>query len=136
MAETPADPKLLSSVQLTESDISADDLEQRNKALQAQQSLKLRKHYAYVVLWLTTAQIVIMPALFLMEGIGTFAGCPNVAKCWHFTFHVSDDLFKAYIYSAAAVIAIGFWVTRSLFPAEGSNFWEFLLGIFGKGKGT
>ena len=134
MADPQEDPKIASSVSLDESDINAGegDLEKRNKALQYQQSLKLRKHYAYFVLFMTVGQIILTAVFFLMDGIGTFAGCPDVKKCWHFTFHVSDDLFKVYTYSAAAVVAIGFWVTRSLFPAEGHNFWDMVAGVFSK----
>jgi hypothetical protein len=132
MGESQGDPQIVSSVPLNEADADADDLEKRNKALQNKQSLELRKHYAYVVSGITIGQICLTTMFFLLEGIGTFAGCPDVKKCWHFTFHVSDDLFKTYMWAASAVVAIGFWVTRSLFPAESHNFLDFLASLFGK----
>lgn len=127
------DEKIVSSVPLAETDVDADDLEKRNKARRGEQEITLRKHYAYWILGATVVEILSIIVFFAADGIGKFSGCQWFV-CANFTFHVSDDLFKAYTISASAVIALGLWVTRSLFPGDdkGTGFLDFVLAIFGK----
>ena len=73
------------------------------------------------------AEIVSLMLFFVADGLGQIPGTK-------LTFHVSDELFKTYTYSASVVTALALWVTRSLFPgeSEGGGFWDFMLALFGK----
>jgi hypothetical protein len=127
------DDKIVSSVPLAEGDVDADDLEKRNKARRGEQEITLRKHYAFWILGVMIAEVLSIMGFFAANAIGTFSGCISTV-CAHFTFHVSDDLFKAYMYAASGVFGVGLWVTRSLFPGDGkgTGFLDFVLALFGK----
>ena len=120
-----ADGTIVSSVPLDESDNSAVGLENRIKDEQHKQSLQLRRQYGWTVLILTIFQVLAINAFFAFDALGTIPFTP-------FCFHVSDDLFKVFGISVfASVIALGYGVTKSLFPGEG-GFWSAVLGFFGK----
>jgi hypothetical protein len=84
----------------------------------------LRGLYAFWVLVIAIAQIVLVNLFFLADGIGAlWKGVP---------FKPGDDLFKVFIVSVfVEVIALALVVTRSLFPGEG-GFLESFAGLFSK----
>jgi hypothetical protein len=137
---------VLSSVPLDESSSATADLpkqvdeaqkDKRERELH-EQALKLRGRYGAWVLALTIFQVVAINVFFGVDAIGYVPiNCvPYHVQKEPFTclpFHVSDDLFKVFAVSVfASVIALGYGVTRSLFPGEQGGFWSFVLGLFGK----
>jgi hypothetical protein len=120
-----ADGGVRASVPLDESDASAEDLEQRIKREQHAQSQKLRGRYSFWILAVLVFQTLAITAFFAIDGFG---GIPDTHP--YIGFHVSDDLFKVYAVSVfASIVALGFIITKNLFPADGPGFWGSVLNL-------
>jgi hypothetical protein len=117
MADEPAESsEVVSSTPLADSDKQNPQLSDRMALDRHVEFLKLRKAYAYPVLYLSVGQVAV---------VNIFFGCNAVARMPWFgswsglPFHVSDDLFKVFAISVfSEVIALCFIVTRHLFPGE------------------
>lgn len=157
MGSTGDGSNVLSSVPLDESDSVSANLPQqveevladRIKREEHEQAVALRRQYGWTVLILTIAQVVAVNAFFLFDGLGMV---PTFAIGWigpfntggmaiipmdlrtSLPFHPSEGVFKVFAVSVfASVIALGYGVTRSLFPGEsGGGFWSFLSSVLGK----
>lgn len=116
---------VVKSVPLQDDDVGAEDLEKRIKRDRHNQDLGLRDRYAGSVLWISVGQIIGINVFFALDAIGSIPGTS-------LPFKVSDDLFKVFAISVfAAVIAVFYGVTRSLFPGEG--LWASIVDFFHRG---
>jgi hypothetical protein len=89
--------------------------------------MALRRVFGWCILGLTAAQVVAVNFFFVLNAIGYIPWAPNTP------FHVSDDLFKVFAVSIfASVLALGYGVTKSLFPGASEGIVENVSKLFGR----